>query len=321
MKKNKKIRFSIITPMYNSSHLMKRYLESMLSQTCKDFELIIVDDCSTDDSFVKIKQISKETGLNMQLLKTDKNLGPGNARNLGLNNASGEFILFVDSDDYVASDMIEKLNRVVEKNDMVIFNCYRTNGEHKRLYKTINADVPIKDKSDIIFGCTTAVWGKAIRKSIIEKNHIMFPEYMRFEDWVFLVKSIMHSDKILIIDEALYYYYDNPKSIVHTSSIKGYLYSQKAFGDLENYLKKYSEDLTEAIYIREVLYVAVKDLILSCSKKEFWQEVDKIQLKYPKWYKNLLIKRFSMPQQIVLKLVRYKQFNIIRIIAKILSYI
>ena len=108
-------KFSIITPAYNSFNLMDKYFKSFLAQTFKDFELIIVDDCSSDKTYDLLIEQAKDMEIDVKVFKTPKNSGPGTARNIGIDHSSGEWITFIDNDDWVDSDFLEKINNVIEK--------------------------------------------------------------------------------------------------------------------------------------------------------------------------------------------------------------
>lgn len=105
-------KYSIITPQFNSFELMDKYFDSLLNQTVRDFEVVIVDDCSTDGSWKKLQEYVRQSPLQITLLQAEKNSGPGNARNMGIEAAKGEWITFVDNDDWVARDFLEKIDAV-----------------------------------------------------------------------------------------------------------------------------------------------------------------------------------------------------------------
>ena len=113
-------KYTIITPQFNSFELMDKYFDSLLNQTVKDFEVVIVDDCSTDGSWKKLQEYVKQCPLQITLLQAEKNSGPGNARNMGIEAAKGEWITFVDNDDWVVRDFLEKIDAVIKKENV---NC------------------------------------------------------------------------------------------------------------------------------------------------------------------------------------------------------
>ena len=124
-------KYSIVTPMYNSFSLMKRYFASLCQQTYKNFEVIIIDDCSSDDSYEELCKYAEVSPLTIRVFKTEKNGGPGIARNIGMDAARGEWITFIDNDDWVDTHLFEKIEdviRTIEVNS-VIYDYYTTNGK------------------------------------------------------------------------------------------------------------------------------------------------------------------------------------------------
>ena len=123
---NKK--FSIIIPSYNTSEYISTCISSILCQTFKDYEIILVDDCSSDQNIIleKIKKIPE-----IKFFSTEKNSGPGAARNLGLAKATGQYIVFIDSDDTLASeDALEKINNTIgDTNPDIIYTGFQFIGE------------------------------------------------------------------------------------------------------------------------------------------------------------------------------------------------
>ena len=126
-----KPKFSIITPNYNSFHLMNRFFDSLENQTFKDFEVLIIDDCSTDDSYEKLLEYKKNSKLNLKIFKNQKNTGPGLARNIGIDEASGEYLTFMDNDDWVDLTLLEEINKIslLNQYDCIIYDYYLDFGD------------------------------------------------------------------------------------------------------------------------------------------------------------------------------------------------
>ena len=296
--KHKQPRITIITPTHNSFHLMDKYFESLERQTCKNFEVIIIDDSSTDDTYEKILKIKNEYNFSLRVLRNDRNYGAGIARNKGAEVASGEYLVFVDSDDYIADNLIEELCKKDE--DMIFFDYYRTLGEKKIKGRTLRLYSNFLSKESVLIGCSSSVCGKAIKRSIISKHCIVFPKLERFEDWVFMTKCIVYCNTYTYIQKALYYYYTNPNSLVHSGKNDAHIYSIKAFDMLEPILSNISKEICEALYIREVLYVAAKELSNACNEKHYWMSVNILEEKYPNWKENKYIEYFTCIQKIII---------------------
>lgn len=314
---DKSPKFSIITPVYNSFHKMGRYFESLKLQTYSDFEVIVIDDCSQDDSYEGLECYADSSEINVRVFQTDSNGGPGKARNIGVNQAKGEWILFVDSDDYLDRRCLELIDATISENcDIIVFDYIRTDGTDNKKVETISDEEKMQCKEWLLLFSGNTVWGKAFRKNIIKENSVIFPELLRFEDWVFWLNALKVASNVKYLKEYLYYYFENKDSIVHSSPMNAYIYSEKAFELACDILKEESDSMIEALYIREVLYVATKDLILSCDKDSFWKNIDTLTKRYPNWYKNEFIKDFTKPQKIVLFLVKARQYWLLHMLAK-----
>ncbi|KAL6608589.1 nucleotide-diphospho-sugar transferase [Neocallimastix sp. 'constans'] len=189
------IPLSIIVPVYNTGPFLDRCIKSILNQTFKDYELIFVDDASTDNSLNKLKKY-RETDNRIKIIHSEINKGPGGTRNIGIDNAEGEFVGFVDSDDYIDKSFFEILMKNSYDNDIVVGRIVRS---------TNISDYYIKERHT-----KWAVVDKIWRKNFIKKNNIRFNETMRHgrEDDEFNNEAYKFNPKILKLpDEGIYYYY------------------------------------------------------------------------------------------------------------------
>ena len=170
-------KYSIITPMFNSFNLMGPYFRSFLDQTYKNFEIIIIDDCSIDDSFKKAIEYSKNSPLNIKVFKTDNNAGPGNARNVGTHWAKGEWITYVDNDDWVDSKLLESIEKIITqyKVNCVVYDYALTNGKvikkEKSMYHGKEGIISVADGVKYIRNHSV---GKFYKKECIE--NIKYPK-------------------------------------------------------------------------------------------------------------------------------------------------
>lgn len=225
---------SIIIPVYDVEKYLCKCLNSVLNQTMKDFEVILIDDGSTDKSNNILKHYCSRYK-NFKLIKK-KHSGVSEARNIGLKYATGKFISFIDSDDFVSPFFLEKLCNCAKRTNADIISCnyYINNSVNNKSHI-----YPLKFKSGIykkpkilralIYDTRIHyhVWNKLFKRSIILKNNIAFPN-MCFEDTEFNVKAFYFSSKIAVINEALYYYVKRNSSLVSNISEKklnDYLYT------------------------------------------------------------------------------------------------
>ena len=208
-----KIQVSIIMPVYNVEKYLKQCLDSLFSQTLKSIEIIAVNDGSTDNSLDILEEYQRNNSQSMSIYTTD-NYGVSHARNYGMKKASGEYILFVDSDDFIELDMCEKLynKAVADDNDIVIctrYNVYEDahtgilKRDHIKLELINNSFSLYEDKYELAH-ILPFPWDKLFKRELL--TDMEFPLNMRFEDIVFVYQVVVKAKNIGIVDEPLYNY-------------------------------------------------------------------------------------------------------------------
>ena len=204
------MRLSIIIPAYNSEQYISKCLRALLGQTYSDFEIIVVDDGSKDNS----RQIAAETlkGRTNCLVLSQENKGVSAARNLGIQYANGDFLSFIDSDDFVLPDFVEKLLNSSKDVDFLQSGTLYKKGENL-IRKNIppadewNLEMMRKDNKAHYLNYTTSIHGKLYKKEIIEQFQICFNESMSFaEDRDFNIEYIGHISNARNIEYAGYCY-------------------------------------------------------------------------------------------------------------------
>ena len=203
-------KISIVMPVYNKEKYIARGIHSILVQTFKDWELIIIDDGSTDGS---LNQCKKFRDSRIQVFHT-LNRGVSEARNLGISKATGEYITFIDSDDFVAENYLEKIYRPDE--EMVIGGVAKVDINGKvieRICPYLDGNVYIEDmaktfyKEQLATGIYGFVSSKLIKKSVIEKNKIRFDSKINLaEDYDFFLKIYGCIEQVWFTDYTGYYY-------------------------------------------------------------------------------------------------------------------
>ncbi len=204
------IKVSIILPMYNAEKYIKDTIYSVLNQTFKDIELIIVDDGSTDNSYEICKEIQQLD--NRIVLEKIENKGVSNARNYGIEMAKGKYVMFIDSDDKYDINIVEKMVKGIESSDLLVckFKELRPNGKIK--FRNIKYNYEISENSHMINflqknNLFNVVWNKIYKKDIIIDNNIKFNTNISIaEDLEFNLKYIDKIGNIKYINEFLYIY-------------------------------------------------------------------------------------------------------------------
>jgi len=238
---------SVIVPVYNSETYINQCIDSILNQTFSNFELILVDDFSQDNS-PKICDDYSKKDKRINIIHKNKNEGSSLARKTGLNFATGDYIQFVDSDDWIEPDMLEKLYQkaVVENNDLVICNVYYFENNKKDIIKQ---DFSKSDKISLIKNIIAIkskayLFNKLIKRDLL--SIVNFPEDSRSEDYVITVQNIYNSQSIGFINDPLYNYRYNSLSLSNNeeTKLRGLLEENKNWRLLLLYLKEKYNNLS-----------------------------------------------------------------------------
>lgn len=244
---------SVIVPVYNTEEFLQKCLDSLTNQTLEDIEIICVNDGSTDNSL----KILEDNAIKDDRIKiiNQKNKKQGAARNAGMQVATGEYIGFVDSDDYVDLNYFERLYRNASSRDSDI--ALATNvriGKNKfklRLnLQTVEKYTKLQDKLDVCHQwkneCPT---NKIYRKSYLDANNIQWPEGIYCEDKLFTIEAVYFANAVVTVPDVYYYYFDNPKSTVNYYARKHRkkLNNDKnnARRDVINFLKKQKAEVRD----------------------------------------------------------------------------
>ena len=321
-----KCKVSIIVPVYGVEKYIDKCLNSLVKQSLKEIEVIVVNDGTKDnsqkivDKYVKkypdkIKSYIKENG------------GQGSARNYGLKKASGEYIGYVDSDDFVEKDMYKKLyNKAKENNyDIVVCGNYNVSED----YQNKNIDAFINnyntDLENIFFG-KMAVWNKIYKRDILIKNKLEFKEKVWYEDLAFTLKAIMNSNTFAFIDEPLYDYLIREGSTMNNSNVQRNLEILDAFNDILSYIKHNKKEeyfskieflAIDHIYISAIVRVLKADADKNIKKETIEKLIDYMNKKFPNYKTNKYINTLSKNRKIIYKLINIKMYGLINLIFKV----
>ena len=210
-----KPRISVIVPVYNVEKYLKECLDSILNQTFEDIEIICINDGSTDNSLkILLDYIKQDYRLKVY---SQYNKGQGSTRNVGLNLASGEYIYFVDSDDFIKDNTLELCYNLLNKEnlDMLIFQAINYDDIQKKffeesyynmdfLYGFENKVFNVDSISGKLFSIAVSPWNKIYKKEIILKNNIIFSEGLIFEDNEFFFDAFLSSKRVSFLKKHLY---------------------------------------------------------------------------------------------------------------------
>ena len=254
---------SIVIPVYNVEQYLRKCLDSCINQTLKEIEIIVVDDCSPDNSDKIMLEYERKYPDIVKCIYLDKNIKLGGARNKGVEIANGEYILFVDSDDYIANNMCEELYKSITSNnaDMVICDYFRVIDERlvyrKPFNPKINSVPNIKKQLLLEWHLSGFAWNRLTKRELIKKY--LFAENCYYEDLPVTLLWVLNAKKINYIAKPLYYYLYRNNSIVCELNYSNAIQNARAIVQLiENFKneKIFEDYYTEfSRYILEELFV------------------------------------------------------------------
>lgn len=210
--KKKEIKVSVIVPVYNTGKYLERCLESIVFQTLNDIEIIIVNDGSVDNSAKIIEKFLPDKRV---IYIKQENKGQGAARNKGLGFAKGEYISFIDSDDYIDNDFLEKLYKVAERNeaDIAASSIIRKRETFEK-WRILYEKTSVKEDLNEIFKAVnypdqSYVWNKLYKKSFLDSINFKFEENVYYEDVTALSYILLNCKKLVCVSDTNYYYMVN----------------------------------------------------------------------------------------------------------------
>lgn len=317
-----KIEVSVIVPVYNVEEYLDRCLKSLINQEFDNYEVIVVNDGSPDNSQTIIDEYVKNYP--DKIISFEKeNGGVSSARNYGLKKAKGKYVAFVDSDDYVSKNYLKILydKAINNDSDIVICDMYKTFPNRKEIMRGKDNAISDNKKDQIL--SIPACWNKLYKKSLFIDNDIYFPEISYGEDLATTIRLIISSKKITYVDKPLYYYIQRDNSLMNqkkynpkTKDIIKSLDILKNYFIDNNYYDEYNEEL-EYIYISHLMHDYVLRVYMFKESKEAIQEVITIiKDNYKKWNENKYFKRQSLKYKIVCYLIYFQMTSILKIILK-----
>jgi len=315
-------KISIIVPVYNVEQYLPKCLDSLVNQTFSDFEIIIVNDGTKDNSQKIIDGYVANYPDKIKSFIT-KNGGQASARNFALKQAKGEFITYVDSDDWVDIKMLEKIYSVAkkEKSDIVVFSAYSSENEKLRLMDDFSK---VQDlKKDFILARPSA-WCKLIKREILENKELSFLERHFYEDIAVVPALCLYAKKISFINEPLYFYLVRQGSTMnqkeYTNSLEDIFDSMNNLTNLFKKKKAFSKykDELEYLYIEHLLHAATLRFLPYEEGKKSLQKIHNIMKnEFPNFKKNKYYKKKNLKFKIICTLIYLQKYGLLKKVLKI----
>lgn len=309
--KNSKIKLSIIAAVYNLEKYLPRCLDSLVNQTLEDIEILCVDDGSTDSAPQIVDEYAKKYPNKVKAFHK-QNGGEFTTRNYGLERATGEYVTFVDTDDYVEINWAEKLYNAAKENDADIAVCgferidlNTGNVVSKDMIGFGNTVKTLNSKEDFQLFINPAPWNKIYKLEKVKE--LRFLPFRGFNDMLFLLSSYTKIEKIAFVPDVLYHYFLRYDSQIHTvnkqdvENFKKYLLEVKEFYIKENKYEemKYTVDTMAFIHLGiSVMYRASYDKTINI-KQMLKETMEYLDTNFSNWRKSPYLKlRYSIPKGI-----------------------
>ena len=312
-----KVLVSIIVPVYNVEKYIDKCLNSLVNQTLKNIEIIVVNDGTKDNSQKIIDKYTKKYSFIRSYIK--ENGGLSSARNYGLKHAKGEYIAFVDSDDFVDKNMFEQMYLYAKNNKYDIVVCDTINVYNdKQSYRISNLKYSDDDVKNYIISPPMACI-RIYKKNIFEK--VSFKEGILYEDLNLTPSLVQYTKKIGFINKGYYYYYQRINSIMKQTN-----FNEKLLDIFEVLNNNY--DLLYNTYPEEIEYLYITHLLrtttlrfLDFDKKiirKYLRKInDEIEEKFPNWRSNRYYKKSSFKLKLICLLAYNKCYLMLKIIKRI----
>lgn len=300
---------SIIIPVYNAGNYLKRCVESLINQQF-NIEILLIDDCSMDNSKDIAMRLEKEYEV-VKLIELDRNSGVSNARNVGIKNAKGKYIMFSDADDWYELNAIKKMLDTANNNnaDFITANYY-ISYENKKIRVDTSSYFSKEciTKGEIVSYMTLTSCSKLIKKDLFIEHNIKYPTNVtRCEELQVIPVLAYFAKKPMALNDTLYNYYQRENSASNKKE-NDFSYFDKTFDAFSKVIDKieYKEEL-EFRAIEHLLYS--KTLVMmknKVNKKEVLKHIENFKEKYPKFIKNKYLKKFNKAKRLFIYTLNYR---------------
>ncbi len=289
------IKVSIIVPFYNVENYIEKCLQSLVNQTLEDIEILLVNDGSQDSSETIAKQLVEKYPNKIIYLEKE-NGGLSDARNYAIPYAKGEYIAFLDSDDYVETNMYEEMYHKAKQEDLDYVECdFLWEYPDKTLE---SKGKQYSNKKEMFLYTRVVAWNKLIKREIVQNNHLEFPKGYRYEDVEFFYKLLPFIHHYGIVQKPFIHYVQRENSIsnvqnTRTKEMIDVLAHVITYYKTNNLFEEYKEEI-EYIYARYILCSSMLRMVMIQDKKERKEIIQfawkSLNTQFPNWKKNLYLK-------------------------------
>lgn len=304
--------FSVIVPNYNAERYIKKCLDSLSNQSFKDFEIVITDDCSADNSVHVIESYKNENKLDIVLLKNEVNSGPGKSRESAVRVAKGQYIAFCDSDDWYDNNYLKLAYDTIIQTSCDVCLCgFKSvlvkSKKEKITYHRINNKIEKMDKAQILTINIDGLCTMVVKRTILDD--IKFPDIRNGEDMALIPIIMTRANSFAAIEECPYNYLYRVGSASMSSNMGVVDSLIDSYKYVYNHLSNDYSKECEYLGMRNLLYGAVLNLFkFSFNKEKANEIVDSFEMKYPNWSQNEYWTALPYYKKIFLKAISQRRY-------------
>lgn len=297
---------SIIIPMFNSKNYIGRCLKSIKDQSYNNYEVILIDDFSSDNSSRVAENLLEQYKISGTVIRNESNLGPGLSRNQGLKHCHGKYILFIDSDDWISPNCLNVLHdKIISENADIVFCDYLKVWENGKIQecKDLNLEEGMIDNILYASLCNDGVTRKLIKRSIFNENHILFPDWNNGEDIYVTILLALNCRKIYYINEYLYNYFQRLDS-TSNADIKNLNFYMDIYDlfEAEYNRRKFDKKYLYNRLISDLFYNNVLVMLKTGkSKKDISKYLKNISNRYNSTYDDIDLSYYSSTKKAFIK--------------------
>lgn len=316
---------SVVVPVYKVEKYLKRCVDSIRAQTYENLEIILVDDGSPDSCGQMCDAYAREDS-RIQVVHKE-NGGLSDARNAGAEQAQGEYLLFVDSDDYIAEELITKTVSVAKETgcDVVLFDYFYVEGGRAEIRNEglpDNRPLTLETEKRLLFSAPAA-WLKLFKKKFYEKSGIRFPKGRYYEDLNTTPKFVFAAERIVYLNEPLYYYMIRQDSIMGSRDYeKNYKDMVEVLDDVLKYYKdkgayeKYRDELEYLVFCN-AYFEPSREIVLAHAKTSYLEKSRTYMYeRFPEFTENPYIRRRSRKDRLHMHILNTRQYWLMRFLSR-----
>lgn len=315
--------FSVVIPVYNVKDYLPKCIDSVLAQDFEDYEIVLVDDGSTDGESGAICDRYAEANAARIRVIHKPNGGLGDARNVGMEAAQGEYVVFLDSDDYVGAGMLTALSAVIDRYhcDAVDFGLAVVTGD--TVTKQLVSDLPheraftLDEVPQLLLALPNAC-SRCWKRSLFLDTGIRYPSRVWYEDIRTTPKLFATAKSICAIPDVFYYYVEREGSIMRTPNVERNAEILEAFDDLlgwfrENGLfERYYNELSRLAVDHVLLAASVRVACIDPTSELLWQFSDYVNTQFPDWRGNPYLQQLPRRHRLLVPLLLKKHYGTVR---------